>query len=548
MGGFMNARLAVIASVSLFAAIAHAQVTERIDVRVVNVDVTVTSKGVPVSGLTRDDFEVFEDGKRQAISNFYTSEETRNSVTKTTIAAAAADVAQPDERFRRRVLVLVDNNHTTRHARDTALLQLEAMINDRFHGDYEWSIGVIGRGVTLVLPLSSNKTAIHEALEIIRNEGTRSEAASTFAGASGREGSMLPQTTTKPTTWSIFDRDFNDRLAQAGTSDDAERAIASRYTTPAIIDAARGFASTHARKIVFLLTGDPGLNDIQKVVQTGEGFVVRGVSMGKADRSNEVWAAQKIIGAARMAIIREANASDVSFYIWNVQGLSPEGDIGVYPNPVTDTSAVYWLSNQTGGQLVTGNDPAQAVKTFDIASSNFYSLGYKPSHPDDGKYHEITVRVMRKGDYKLAYRSGYSDNSTSTQLERAMTSPTAAAMQTSAMPVSLALGTPATANNLVTVPIEIKVPFRSLQFLPSRSGVAANVVVYVSVFNNIGKNLVATKFPLNPAFKSGTPDANGMLVYRNAIQIRKGERHRVVVAVRDVITESTGMATEVVQF
>ncbi|HEY4641876.1 MAG TPA: hypothetical protein VII75_11070, partial [Thermoanaerobaculia bacterium] len=239
----MNARLAVIASVSLFAAIAHAQVTERIDVRVVNVDVTVTSKGVPVSGLTRDDFEVFEDGKRQAISNFYTSEETRSSV-KTNIAGAAANVSQPDERFRRRVLVLVDNNHTTRHARDTALLQLEAMINDRFHGDYEWSIGVIGRGVTLVLPLSSNKTAIHEALEIIRNEGTRSEAASTFAGATGREGSMLPQTTTKPTTWSVFDRDFNDRLAQAGTSDDAERAIASRYTTPAIIDAARGFAST----------------------------------------------------------------------------------------------------------------------------------------------------------------------------------------------------------------------------------------------------------------------------------------------------------------
>src|SRR3954453_9027138 len=106
----MNARLAVIASVLLFAAIAHAQVTERIDVRVVNVDVTVTSKGVPVSGLTRDDFEVFEDGKRQAVSNFYTSEETRISVKKTPSVEASADVPQPDERFRRRMLVLVDNN------------------------------------------------------------------------------------------------------------------------------------------------------------------------------------------------------------------------------------------------------------------------------------------------------------------------------------------------------------------------------------------------------------------------------------------------------
>src|SRR3954447_21478574 len=306
MGGFMNARLAVIASVSLFAAIAHAQVTERIDVRVVNVDVTVTSKGVPVSGLTRDDFEVFEDGKRQAISNFYTSEETRNSVTKTTIAAAAADVAQPDERFRRRVLVLVDNNHTTRHARDTALLQLEAMINDRFHGDYEWSIGVIGRGVTLVLPLSSDKTAIHEALEIIRKIGIGQERAVSFAGATDRQGSTTANADVQRTNWSIFDKDFPARLAQAGDSDDAERVIGAKFTVPAIVDSVRGFASTSGRKVVLLLTGDPGLNDIEKVQQGGSnGFDVRGF-----DRNGDrVWANQRTMDDLRRVIIQEANAS-----------------------------------------------------------------------------------------------------------------------------------------------------------------------------------------------------------------------------------------------
>ena len=80
------------------------------------------------------------------------------------------------------------------------------------------------------------------------------------------------------------------------------------------------------------------------------------------------------------------------------------------------------------------------------------------------------------------------------------------------------------------------------------NGGLQNVVVYVSVFDDVGRNLVATKFPLTPGFQSGSPDASGMLVYRNAIQIRKGERHRVVVAVRDAITDSVGMATEVVKF
>jgi VWFA-related protein len=549
----------VIASlVVLCAATLTAQVSETINVHIVNVDVTVTSKGGPVRDLTRDDFEIFEDGRRQAITNFYASEEeTHAAATATTAAsvpAAAAVPTEPDPRFRRKVLVLVDNNHTTRHNRDLALRQLEAMINDRFHGNYEWSIGVIGRGVILVLPLSSDKAAIHQALEIVRTAGTRGEANSTFASAADRGGLTLTQTQTRITGMNVFDNDYAERLAMASGSDDTERAIAARFTVPSLLDAVRGFASTSGRKIVFLLTGDLGLNDLESVTQgSGNGFNVRGVSTGKSDRSiDEFRFNQQTIWDLRKSIVHEANSSDVSLYIWNVEGLKPVGDIGESTSQTstlgTNTSAVFWLANQTGGRLVTGNDQARAVQEFDTASSTFYSLGYSPSHPEDGKYHEISVRLKRKGDYKLEYRTGYSSNPTATQLDRAMKSPTAAAMQPSGLPVTLAMGIPSSDRNEVTVPIEVKVPFRSLQFLPGKSGMAANLVVYVSVFNDIGKNLVATKIPLTPGFKTGEPDPNGMLVWHNKITMTKGERNRVVVAIRDTITDSIGMATQVVKF
>lgn len=46
--------------------------TERIDVRVIGVDVVVTDKkGNAVNGLTRDDFQIFENGIEKPISNFY---------------------------------------------------------------------------------------------------------------------------------------------------------------------------------------------------------------------------------------------------------------------------------------------------------------------------------------------------------------------------------------------------------------------------------------------------------------------------------------------
>src|SRR5690348_11977148 len=44
---------------------------EVIEVNVVNVDVHVTDRdGRPVPGLQRDDFEVYEDGKRVKVTNF----------------------------------------------------------------------------------------------------------------------------------------------------------------------------------------------------------------------------------------------------------------------------------------------------------------------------------------------------------------------------------------------------------------------------------------------------------------------------------------------
>ena len=62
---------------ALFAAAASPQtppstpIVASVDVKVVNVDVSVTDGGgKTVNGLTKDDFEVLEDGQPQAITNF----------------------------------------------------------------------------------------------------------------------------------------------------------------------------------------------------------------------------------------------------------------------------------------------------------------------------------------------------------------------------------------------------------------------------------------------------------------------------------------------
>jgi hypothetical protein len=34
-------------------------------------------------------------------------------------------------------------------------------------------------------------------------------------------------------------------------------------------------------------------------------------------------------------------------------------------------------------------------------------MAYRPRHPEDFKYHRITVRLKRAGSYELKYRGGY---------------------------------------------------------------------------------------------------------------------------------------------
>ena len=73
---------------------------DSVDVNVVNVDVYVTDKkGTRITGLTKDDFEIFEDKRPVAITNFYAVEAGKPT---TPLEEEAAPRRSPDARRRRR--------------------------------------------------------------------------------------------------------------------------------------------------------------------------------------------------------------------------------------------------------------------------------------------------------------------------------------------------------------------------------------------------------------------------------------------------------------
>src|SRR5262249_21529175 len=117
----------------------HAQKTaappplvEKINVSVVSVDVTVTDRnGQPVLDLTRDDFEIFEDGKPQKVTNFYRIE---NAMAQAARGDSSEAVVQAvDQRqFQRKVVLLIDNNFIEKPQRDAAVQRLDDFIDNHF--------------------------------------------------------------------------------------------------------------------------------------------------------------------------------------------------------------------------------------------------------------------------------------------------------------------------------------------------------------------------------------------------------------------------------
>src|ERR1019366_2298388 len=122
-------RLAIAAGFAWSAVASSAQrpAGESIEVRVVNVDVVVRDKaGKPVTGLTKDDFEIFENNKKQEITNLY---EVRPSAPAATArfaphppsAAFPAVSEAPADARRRNIVMFVDNYSLAPFQRDKIL-------------------------------------------------------------------------------------------------------------------------------------------------------------------------------------------------------------------------------------------------------------------------------------------------------------------------------------------------------------------------------------------------------------------------------------------
>jgi VWFA-related protein len=521
---------------------------EKINVSIVSVDVTVTDNhGRPVTGLTKEDFEIEEDGKPQKVTNFYRIE---NAMAQTGRSEGAIVEAVDQRPFRRKVVLLIDNNFIEKPQRDAALQRLDDFIDNHFAGGYEWSVAVIGHEVQNIQPFTDSKEELHSALE-------RARATPTISMPREIDRDLLSDPSRRGLSELAGNNyDFGETMRFKGREQTLRNLRSTINTGRAVIQTCRAYAASEGKKLLILITGG---------MESNTSF-----SAYDQTRDRNLHDSRVEIEKVLDLITREANSANFNIYVINARTRAmqaPQHDVvnrssggsmstnlfqsggGNEPIDVSDVdSTSLTLALRTGGLYMPSNDIAQTLERIDTNTSNFYSLGYSPQHFEDNGYHHIKVVVKRPGA-SVQNREGYVDLSADNRIESTLRSPITFAKEKGSLPVALQIGLPSHEGGFLTVPVVAATAISNLTIVPHEDKFVGRVHVYLSVYDRTGNN-VGYHHQIQDVALTAQQWSNARqeaFRYHMNVRLRKGD-FAIVVTLRDDVTNEIGSALQNVSF
>jgi VWFA-related protein len=323
----------------------------RAGVNFVRVDVIVTDRrGEPIVSLTRDDFEVFEDGRPQVIEQFKLVDATgagREDLPATELRTRDDELLDAEREDVRVFALLLDDYHVPRSrsmaVRDTLVSFIREQVrpNDL---------------LTVMYPMTPVRT-----LTFTRDHESVVRAIRLFEG---RKGDYTPRNAAEEQHWRnlpAIERIRSDIVV------DALSALSVRLGS-----------LREGRKSIILVSDGFGTNLMR----------LRDVN-------------------------RDANRNNVSIYPFDPCGLVAPGGFSANGRPDCSASrsrreVLLQLADETDGRaIINRNTLASGLAQIARDSSYYYLLGYVSSQSaTDGKFHELRVRVKPRG-FDVRARKGY---------------------------------------------------------------------------------------------------------------------------------------------
>lgn len=523
---------------------------EIVNVGVVNVDVFVTDKkGNPVTGLSKDDFQILENGRPVEVTNFYAVDSGR-AVTPLPPAEAAPaapgaaappgapasqdlDRARTPEEQRLRLIVYIDNYNLQPFDRNRVMRELRAFIGQKLGKDDQLMLVTYDRELHIRHTFTSDPSLIAAGMldiEKISAQGVH--------GISDR-------------------RDVLQKIQDAQSVTEAET-YAHSYAESTFNDLS--FSLDALKKMIDAMAGMPGR---KAVVYVSDGLqMIAGQDVFYAIQSKFGEQTTSMTSTLEYNIARrldemtsQANANRITFYTIDAAGLrSYESNSAQNQGPgpsapgmsqLVDSvnisnlqSTLQTLAEKTGGvAILNTNVITPRLDRIARDFNTYYSLGYTPPHFGDGRYYKIEVKVKNRKDLQVRHREGYRDKSTDARMSDGTLAALNFPFEENPLGITLEFGQPRPRDDgFYLVPVLVRIPIGKLTLLPREKTEDARVRLFIAALDSAGGTSDVQQAPVPISIPKGDVQVaqKKQYVYSVTLLMRPGEQ-RVSIGVRDDI-------------
>ena len=450
-------------------------VSFRVEVNYVEVDAVVTdAQGTPISNLTKNDFEIYEDGKKQDVSTFSLVNIPIERAERPLFASAPveADVQSNDHVEGRIYLLVLDDVHTDLTRTPRVKAAATRFIETNFGTNDLAAVVYTGRA--------------GDGQDFTNNPRLLIAAINKFNGRKLRSGTLnrIEGARVNPGTGALEPGDDIDQM---------DRAFRARSMANSIRKLSEFMAGVRGRRKTMILIGEGVDFDIYQAV----GQLGSTASSVLLDTHDAIAAATR--GNVTIYTIDPRGLMNAESDLIEVAGTIGDADGRAIANEMRlSQDSLRVLADATGGfAAVNRNDLNGAFDRIVTENSSYYMLGfYSTNDRRNGRYRKLEVRVSRPG-LRVRNRAGYYE-----ARGRAPNQPAASASNVIAPALSDALGSPlpvsgvpmkvfaapfkGTAPN-AAVALALEIDVSTLDFVEGNGTFNEQIEVAYTAVNNQGK-------------------------------------------------------------
>ncbi len=531
----------------------------KISTTLVQVDVTVTDrKGNVVKDLKPEDFEIFENGEKQEISNFSfvsanseTVQTNTNQTAKDKSSIPLLSTPLKPEQVRRTIALVVDDLTLSFESTHYVRRALKKFVDEQMQNGDLVAIVRTGGGTGALQQFTSDRRQLYAAIEKVRWNSLGAGGVGAFAPIEA-----TPLENLKSTGADVSEEQLEAEKDSIRNSNQFREDLFATGTLGAINYIVRGMKDLPGRKSIMLLS-----DGFQLFSETTSGF---------KDSTRVLEALRQLVDLA--------NRSSVIVYTMDARGLTITGltaqdstagisaeqlgeRISERRDKLFDTQAgLVYLARETGGfPIINNNDLSGGIRKI-LDDQSYYLIGYQPDtdtfDTKTRRFNKLEIKVNRK-DTLVRYRSGFF-GITDEQIQKPI-------KQTPQQQIMSALSSPFSAGG---ISLRLNALFGSGakqgSFVRSLLHVDAKDLKFTNEPNNTKKavfDVLAVNFgdngvPVDQISKTYTltlKDSqyqnflNEGFVYQFTFPIKKAGAYQMRVALRDHTSEQVGSASQFIE-